>query len=148
MHRRLLVLPVALVLALAGCASGQGGSSSGSSGAGGSSSGGSGSGSTAGAAFTGDLKGSVEMNLCTDSGADSITVHIDGDSGSYVGSVSATQIGFVGPDAEAWVVDKSHALPAAVTAGSGGYRLDGVVIHSTTSSPAKSITVTGELDCP
>ena len=133
-------------LALAGCSTG-GGSGSGGGSTGGS--GGSGGGSSATATFTGDLTGSIVMNTCTDGGSDSVFFVIAGDSSKYPGSISADQLGFVGPDAKAWSLDKSGPAPVAITTGSGGFTLDGVKVHYTLpGSPTEEVTVSGKLLCP
>lgn len=139
-------------LALAGCSAG--GSSSGSGSGSSSGSGGGSSPSSGGAAatatFTGDLTGTIAMNLCTDSGVDSIFVFVKGDTTKYLGSVSADDLGFVGPDAKDWSIDKGAGVaPVALSGGSGGYTVDGVKVHyNLPGSPVQEITVTGKLVCP
>ena len=129
-------------LALAGCSSG--GNST--AGAGGGGSQGNSGGTSATATFTGDITGTIQMNLCTDSGADSIFVLITGDSTKYLGNVSADGVGFVGPDAADWArdLDKDPTQPVAITGGTGGYSVDGVHVYSGT----KEITLSGKLVCP
>jgi hypothetical protein len=133
-------------LALAGCSTG--GNST--AGAGGGSSGGSSGGSTATATMTGDLTGTVAMNVCTDGGADSIKVTVKGDSTSYLGQVSQTGFGFVGPDGAAYGRDttQSTVVPVAIPGEPGGYSVDGVQAFSKSGGATKKVTLSGKLVCP
>lgn len=141
-----------VALALAGCSSGgnsTAGAGGGSTGSGGGSSGSSGSAATA--TFSGDISGTVSMNLCTDSGADSITVLVKGDSQKYLGSVSATGLGFLGPDGHAFARDlgKSTVMPKAISGEPGGYSVDGVqAFYELPGDTPQSITFSGKLVCP
>lgn len=132
-------------LALAGCSSG-GNSTAGAGGGSQSGSGGTSAGNAATATFAGDITGTIEMNLCTDSGADSIFVLIKGDSTKYLGNVSADGVGFVGPKAVDWArdLDKDPTKPVAITGGTGGYSVDGVHVYS----DSQEITLSGKLVCP
>ena len=138
-------------LALAGCSTGGnstagagGGSGSGS----GSGSGGTSAGNAATATFTGDLSGTIVMNICNDSGDDSVFFVIKGT--KYPGLVSADQLSFVGPDAKDWILDKSAgAVPVAITSGSGGYTVDGLTVHyELAGDTTQTITTSGKLLCP
>ena len=139
--------------ALAGCSAASGGTA-GSSGAGSSGSSGSSasssssSSSPATATFTGDLTGTIVMNICNDSGDDSVFFVIGGT--KYPGLVSPDQLSFVGPDAKDWILDKSAgAAPVAITSGSGGYTVDGVHVHyELAGDTTQAITVSGKLLCP
>jgi hypothetical protein len=132
-------------LALAGCSTG-GNSTAGAGGGAGGSSGG----SSATATMSGDLTGTVTMNLCTDGGADSIKVTVKGDSTSYLGQVSQTGFGFVGPDGDAYARDttQSSVVPIAIAGEPGGYTVDGVQAFYKVGGASKSVTLSGKLVCP
>jgi hypothetical protein len=134
-------------LALAGCSTG-GTSTTGAGGGSTSGSGGNSAGTAASASFSGDLSGTIAMNLCNDSGDDSVFFIIGGT--KYPGLVSADQLSFVGPDAKDWILDKSAgAVPVAITSGSGGYTVDGVHVHyELAGDTTQTITVSGKLLCP
>ncbi len=133
--------------ALAGC-------SSGSSSSGGGSKPGSAATPAAPAAtatFTGDLTGTMTVNLCTDAGDASIFVKVDGDSTQYLGTVTATQLSFIGPEAQAWAPDhtKDPTVPTKITSGSGGFSVDGVhAYYELPGQASKEIVVSGKILCP
>ena len=136
-------------LALAGCSSG--GNSTAGAGGGSQSGSGTSAGNAATATFTGDLTGTIQMNICTDSGADSIFLLVKGDSTKYSGVVSTNGVGFVGPKAWAWArdLDKDPTKPQPISGGTGGYTVDGVhVYYELPGATTQEITLSGKLVCP
>ena len=136
-------------LALAGCSSG--GNSTAGAGGGSQSGSGTSAGNAATATFTGDLTGTIQMNICTDSGADSIFLLVKGDSTKYSGVVSTNGVGFVGPKAWAWArdVDKDPTKPQPISGGRGGYTVDGVhAYYELPGAATQEITLAGKLVCP
>jgi hypothetical protein len=137
-------------LALAGCSAG-GNSTAGAGGGSSSGSGGTSAGNAATATFSGDLTGTIQMNVCTGTGADSIFLLVKGDSTKYSGVVSADGVGFLGPKAYAWArdLDKNPTKPQPITSGSGGWTLDGVhVYYELPGQTTQEITLSGKVLCP
>ncbi len=85
------------------------------------------------------------MNLCTDAGADSVFVEIDGSTDKLPGVVSKTNMDFDGHDS-IYTIDKSGPLPQFSTDGNT-VTLDGVKLKSVID-PTKSITFSGSIACP
>ncbi|MCW2785174.1 MAG: hypothetical protein JWP74_1691 [Marmoricola sp.] len=149
---RVAVTALALVT-LAGC--GSSGGSSGSStppasGPTGSTSGSTGStpstpsGSTATMTFTGSFSGSVSVNLCSGPVA-SIKVTVKGDSTTYNGSISATEMGFVGPAAADYTLKEGDAKPT-VSADGNTFTVHNATLIDLISK--KSVVVNGSVTCP
>ncbi len=137
---------VASVLVLSACSAS--GGTAGSSGGGSSSGSGSGSGSSGSAAtakVSGDYTGTIAPNNCASPGIMSIQVTIDGS--KYNGSISATQAGFVGPDAVDFATAASKD-PARPTVSSDGTRFTMSSVHLYDEIGGKSVVFDGTLTCP
>ena len=128
------------VLILSACSA-----SGGTASAGGSGSSGSGGTSTAAAKVSGDYTGTVAANNCASAGIMSITVTISGS--KYVGSISSTQAGFVGPDAADFVTDTAKD-PSLPTVSSDGNTFTLSSVHVYDRIGGKSMVLDGKLSCP
>jgi len=104
----------------------------------------SGNNSTAGAGG-GSGSGRVVMNLCTDSGDESIFVTVNGSSEKLPGGISKDAMSFNGSDS-IYSLDKSGPLPR-VSADGNTFTLDGVKLTSVLDS-SKEVTFSGTLTCP
>ena len=100
---------------------------------------------TSTATFSGSSSGKAVMNLCTDSGADSIFVTVDGTTTQLPGVVSKTNMDFDGKDS-IYTIDKTGPLPQFSTDGNT-VTLDGVKLKSVID-PTKSVTFSGKVTCP
>jgi hypothetical protein len=102
-----------------------------------------------GATFDGDFKGTLSMNLCTSAASGnigSVKATVDGDSASnYLGSVSATELGFVGPGGGDYVSPPGTKIQ--VSNGGNTFNVEGVKLEDETLTH-KAITVHGSLTCP
>ena len=85
------------------------------------------------------------MNLCTDSGADSIFVTVNGSSDKLPGGISKSNMQFNGSDS-IYMLDKTGPLPQVSTDGNT-FTLDGVKLKSALDS-SKVLTFKGALTCP
>ncbi len=132
-----LLVATVLVVGLAAC--------SGNSVAGAKSGGGSGTSGGSSASFSGSESGKVVMNLCTDSGADSIFVTVNGSSDKLPGGISKSNMQFNGSDS-IYMLDKTGPLPQVSTDGNT-FTLDGVKLKSALDS-SKVLTFKGTLTCP
>ncbi|MCU1514187.1 MAG: hypothetical protein JWO10_1277 [Microbacteriaceae bacterium] len=136
------IAAVSAVLLLSACSTASSGGSAGSSGTGAA---GSGSGTTAGAKLSGDYTGTITPNNCAAAGIMSIQVVIGGT--KYNGSLSATQAGFVGPDAVDFVTAPSKD-PALPTVSSDGNTFTLSAVHVYDLIGGKSAVIDGTLTCP
>jgi hypothetical protein len=95
--------------------------------------------------FSGAFSGSISATLCT-GGIASIAVTVDGDSSSpYRGSISATQMGFVGPDAADYSL-KAGQAKTTVSGDQNTFSVDHATLVDLISK--KSIVVSGSVTCP
>lgn len=99
----------------------------------------------ASATFSGSESGKVYMNLCSDSGTDSIFVVVDGSSTKLPGVVTKTNMNFDGTDS-IYQIDKTGPLPEFSTDGNT-VTLDGVKLTSVIE-PTHAITLSGSITCP
>jgi hypothetical protein len=139
-----MFLAAVIVVGLAACS---GNSAAGAGGGSGAKSGG-GSGTTSSgssASFSGSESGKVVMNLCTDSGDDSIFVTVNGSSDKLPGEVSKDNLGFNGSDS-IYTIDKTGPMPQVSTDGNT-ITLDGVKVKSALD-PSKVLTFSGKITCP
>ena len=95
--------------------------------------------------FSGDFSGTMTLGLCAGSGG-SLQVHVNGDSTKYLGSVSGTSMGFVGPDGGPFGIPTGGKKPTAAADGNS-FDVTGVVLSDPTLTQ-KKITVSGTLHCP
>jgi hypothetical protein len=136
-----ILTAAALTASLAACS----GNSTAGSGSGSGSKAGGGSSSVSTATFSGSESGTVVMNLCTDSGADSVFVTVKGSSDKLPGVVSKTSMDFDGTDS-IYTIDKTGPLPQFSTDGNT-VTLDGVELKSVID-PTKVVTFAGKITCP
>jgi hypothetical protein len=100
--------------------------------------------SAGGATFDGDFKGELTMNLCTAGHIGSVKATVDGDdSTDYLGSVSATELNFKGPQGGIY----STKSGTTITIKGGTFDTDGLVLTDELITQ-KSVTVHGNLTCP
>lgn len=99
----------------------------------------------AGLTMSGDLSGTMAIRLCTDSGVASLEVSVKGDDMTYNGSISATQIGFVGPAAAAFALQDGSAKPTVSSDGNSFTVKDATLVDLINK---KTVTVTGVVNCP
>jgi hypothetical protein len=100
--------------------------------------------STSTMTFTGSFSGSVSVNLCSGSVA-SIKVTVKGDSTAYNGSISATEMGFVGPAAADYSLKEGDAKPTVSADGNTFSVHDATLIDLISK---KSVVVNGSVTCP
>ena len=97
-----------------------------------------------GIAISGAFTASVSVNLCSAGGA-SITVHVKGDSGSYLGVISSKAFAFVGPGAADYSLEAGQYKPTA-SAGDMSFTVKDAKLTDLVSG--KTITATGTVSCP
>jgi hypothetical protein len=97
------------------------------------------------ATFSGASSGTVVIDLCTDSGDDSIYVTVTGSARKLPGEVSSSQMDFDGADS-IYTIDKTGPLPVFSTDGTR-ITLDGVKLASVLD-PSKVLTFAGTIACP
>jgi hypothetical protein len=96
------------------------------------------------ATFDGDFNGVLTMNLCTTGKIGSVQATVDGDeSTDYLGSVSATELNFKGPQGGIYATKPG----TEITVRGGTFDTDGLVLTDTLITQ-KSVTVHGDLTCP
>jgi hypothetical protein len=137
-----LVLALVSAVSVAGCKS----SSAAGSGGGGTSTAAAVAAGGSTATFSGDFSGTMSLNLCTAGNIGSLKVKVNGDSTVYLGSVSATSMGFVGPAGGPFTLTETSKKPTASSDGTT-FDVTGVVLSDETLTH-KSITVSGTLHCP
>ncbi len=86
----------------------------------------------------------MSARLCT-GGIASLKVLVNGDSEVYNGSVSATSIGFVGPEAADYTLAAGNAKPV-VSSDGNSFTVTGEKLIDLVSK--KSVTLTGTVTCP
>jgi hypothetical protein len=100
--------------------------------------------SAGGATFDGDFKGELTLNLCTSGNIGSVKATVDGDDATdYLGSVSATELNFKGPQGGIYGTKSG----TTITFKGGTFDTDGLVLTDTLITQ-KSVTVHGDLTCP
>jgi hypothetical protein len=100
--------------------------------------------STGGATFDGDFKGALTLNLCAPGNIGSVQATVDGDDATdYLGSVSATELNFKGPQGGIY----STKSGTTITIKAGTFDTDGLVLTDELITQ-KSVTVHGDLTCP
>lgn len=100
--------------------------------------------SGSGISITGAFAAKATITLCV-SDIGSVAVHVDGDSETYRGSISARSFGFLGPNAAAYTLKSDQAKPT-VSANSTTFTVKGAELTDLVSG--KTITATGTVSCP
>ncbi|MEO9138034.1 MAG: hypothetical protein ABI345_03115 [Jatrophihabitans sp.] len=100
--------------------------------------------SGSGISITGAFAAKATITLCV-SDIGSIAVHVDGDSETYRGSISARSLGFVGPNAADYSLKSGQAKPTVSASGTSFTVKDAEL---TDLVSGKTITATGTVSCP